>query len=171
MMSCYKMVISSYPDEVSELLWPLKMWQQLGSRRQPTHIQTVRLDQDLELKWNQTWVRIIAVYSFHSYDHNLKIVSYSTANDSMNFYEIWYYRVIALILSRVGILKDPSLLESVDIPARDNIHQYWCNNPFIILCFLNVKVQFWTSEWQILVLAVQQQQKQHRAMVTWEGIE
>ena len=30
------------------------------------------------------------------------------------------------------ISKDASLLASVVIPTRDNIHQYQCNNPFII---------------------------------------
>ena len=36
------------------------------------------------------------------------------------------------ILSRVRISKDASLRASVDIPTRDNIHQYQCDNPFII---------------------------------------
>ena len=40
----------------------------------------------------------------------------------------WYW----WILSRVGISKDASLRASVVIPSRDNIHQYQCNNPFII---------------------------------------
>ena len=37
----------------------------------------------------------------------------------------WYW----WILSQVGI---SSLRASVDIPSRDNIHQYQCDNPFII---------------------------------------
>ena len=40
----------------------------------------------------------------------------------------WYW----WILSRVGISKDASLRASFDFPTRDNIHQYQCNNAFII---------------------------------------
>ena len=45
------------------------------------------------------------------------------------------YRVIALVLVNIFPLWDiegASLRASVDIPSRENIHQYQCNNPFII---------------------------------------
>ena len=49
----------------------------------------------------------------------------------------YYYRVNALILVNIVPsceLKDASLRASVDIPMRDNIYQYQCNNPFCRTC-------------------------------------
>ena len=43
---------------------------------------------------------------------------------------LWLWH--SLDFSSAGILKDASLRAPVDIPTRDNIHNYQCNKPFII---------------------------------------
>ena len=51
-----------------------------------------------------------------------------------------------LILSLVGISTDARKLASFDIPTRDNIHRYQCNNPIILIYhfwFLLVRSIFW----------------------------
>ena len=40
----------------------------------------------------------------------------------------WYW----WILSLDGISTDARKLASFDIPTRDNIHQYQCNNPLLL---------------------------------------
>ena len=46
------------------------------------------------------------------------------------------------ILSLVVISKDASVRASADIPTRDSIHRYQCDNPFIYIIAINISCDF-----------------------------
>ena len=56
----------------------------------------------------------------------VKVSLYSIVLDTCDYWVIALIRYT--VLSQVGISKDTSLRVSVDIPTRDNVHQYQCNN-------------------------------------------
>ena len=115
--------------------------------RMPSHItlHNVAFD-DVVIQWRRAYlITRIKLVEFTCFVIKTAFERLETPGNEINIYSYiingllhWYW----WILSLDGISADARKLASFDIPTRDNIHQYQCNNPILRSYYIALNIKW-----------------------------